>query len=279
LEIPAIDHVVIDVGEQLDEAARRFRSLGFHLTERSQHTLGSANHLAMFDTSYLELLSPGNGARPELMDVPIGMNGLVFAMDDAQAMHDDFVRRQVPAQPVQNFSRNALLPDGTQGTARFSVVRQPPRTVFDGRVYFCQHLTPELVWRPEWQDHPNGAVAIAQLVIAADDPQNVANGFDRLFGAGSSVAVQGTNATHRLMAGGVPIEIWPSAAFEQAYSDARPQAAGRASYLALWSVRVRSVSAAAELLRRNGVPFDRPSVDRLLVPAAEGMNVALELVA
>lgn len=279
MKIPAIDHVVIDVGEQLDEAARRFRSLGFHLTERSQHTLGSANHLAMFDTSYLELLSPGNGARPELMDVPIGMNGLVFAMEDAQAMHDDFVRRQVPAQPVQNFSRNALLPDGTQGTARFSVVRQPPRTVFDGRVYFCQHLTPELVWRPEWQDHPNGAVAIAQLVIAADDPQSVANGFDRLFGAGSSVAVQGTKATHRLMAGGVPIEIWPSAAFEQAYNDARPQAAGRASYLALWSVRVRSVSAATELLRRNGVSFDCPSADRLLVPAAESMNVALELVA
>lgn len=278
MDIPAIDHVVIDVGDRLDEAARRFRSLGFHLTERSQHTLGSANHLAMFDTSYLELLSPGNGARPELMGVPIGMNGLVFAMDDAQATHDDFVRRQVPAQPVQNFSRDALLPDGTQGTARFSVVRQPPRTVFDGRVYFCQHLTPELVWRPEWQDHPNGALAIARLIIAADDPQAVANGFDRVFGAGSSVAAQGTGATCRLMAGGVPIEIWPRAAFEQTYGNARPQAAGRAAYMALWSLRVRSIPAAAEVLRKNGVPFDRPSTDRLLIPAREGMNVTLELV-
>jgi Glyoxalase-like domain len=31
-----------------------YRNLGFHLTEHGHHTLGSANHLALFETNYLD---------------------------------------------------------------------------------------------------------------------------------------------------------------------------------------------------------------------------------
>ena len=45
---PNLDHVVIDVRDRMDEAARVFARLGFQLTPRGYHTLGSTNHLAMF---------------------------------------------------------------------------------------------------------------------------------------------------------------------------------------------------------------------------------------
>jgi hypothetical protein len=51
-----IDHVVINVRVDIDEAAKIFGQLGFTLTPKGYHTLGSVNHLAMFDTNYLELI-------------------------------------------------------------------------------------------------------------------------------------------------------------------------------------------------------------------------------
>ena len=76
---PVLDHVVIDVRDRVDEAMRCFQSLGFQLTPRGRHTLGSVNHLAMFATDYLELLGfAGDAIRPEIMRFPVGLNGLVF---------------------------------------------------------------------------------------------------------------------------------------------------------------------------------------------------------
>ncbi|MCH2521594.1 MAG: VOC family protein, partial [Dehalococcoidia bacterium] len=51
-----IDHVVINVRSEMDKAVEVFRSLGFTMTPRGFHSLGSINHLAMFDNNYLELL-------------------------------------------------------------------------------------------------------------------------------------------------------------------------------------------------------------------------------
>ena len=45
---PVLDHVVINVMGRLDEAAAQYQRLGFQLTERGYHTLGSSNNLAIF---------------------------------------------------------------------------------------------------------------------------------------------------------------------------------------------------------------------------------------
>src|SRR5271169_109426 len=85
LPSPVLDHVVIDVRDQIDDAMRCFPALGFLLTPRGHHTLGSVNHLAMFDTDYLELLGFGEGGatRMEIARFPAGLNGLVFKTADA----------------------------------------------------------------------------------------------------------------------------------------------------------------------------------------------------
>jgi hypothetical protein len=80
LPSPVLDHVVIDVRDRIDEAMRCFSALGYQLTPRGRHTLGSVDHLAMFATDYLELLGfPKDGeTRPEITRFPAGLNGLVF---------------------------------------------------------------------------------------------------------------------------------------------------------------------------------------------------------
>jgi hypothetical protein len=60
LPVPTIDHVVVNVRDRLDQGAQAYRRLGFTLTPRGYHSLGSMNHLAIFGTDYLELIA----ARP-----------------------------------------------------------------------------------------------------------------------------------------------------------------------------------------------------------------------
>ncbi len=274
--VPQLDHVVVDVQDRIEEAARRYRALGFRLTERGRHSLGSVNHLAMFDSDYLELLGTGDvkgEARSDLAGFPIGLNGLVFKLENAGQRYADLRERGVPVLPVQSFSRPVDL-DGRREEARFHVVRLEPRAVFDGRVYFCEHLTPGLVWRPEWQDHPNGALALTRVVIAAQEPARVAGMFERMFGAGADEA--GAEGSRVVQAGNVRIELVPHAALARRLGDAMPDAQGRSDHMALLGIRVRALQRAADALRAGGIGGLRVEADRILVPPAAAMNVALE---
>src|SRR5213595_2519460 len=124
---PVLDHVVIDVCDSIDEAMHQFASLGFLLTPRGHHTLGSMNHLAMFATDYLELLGfgAGGGSRPELAPFPVGLNGLVFKTADADVVHAHALSAGLPILPVQSFSRPVEL-DGARHDARFRTTRLDP---------------------------------------------------------------------------------------------------------------------------------------------------------
>ena len=51
-----LDHVVINVKDDMDLAQLVFSNLGFTLTPRGYHTLGSINHLMMFGSDYMELI-------------------------------------------------------------------------------------------------------------------------------------------------------------------------------------------------------------------------------
>src|SRR5215472_9680392 len=91
-----IDHVVVTVGDQLEATADRYQRLGFNLTERGHHTLGSSNYLAIFETDYLELLGflPGREtSRADLWRDPPGLTGLVFKPGDPDARYADLQAR------------------------------------------------------------------------------------------------------------------------------------------------------------------------------------------
>ena len=140
---PVLDHVVIDVRDRMDEAARIFEALGFTLTPRGYHTLGSMNHLMMFGTDYLELLGFGTGgaARPELAPFPVGLNGLVFKTADADAVHAHAAGAGLPILPVQSFSRPVDL-GGDKHDARFRTTRLDPGKDRDGAGLFLRAPDP-----------------------------------------------------------------------------------------------------------------------------------------
>jgi glyoxalase-like protein len=278
---PLIDHVVVDVRDRMEEGARRYRALGFTLTPLGKHSLGSANHLAIFGRDYLELLGtdvPGGALRPDLAGFPIGLNGLVFLARGAEALQTQQQARGVPVQGVLNFFRPVLYPDGSRADARFNVVRLDTAAAFDGRTYWCEHLTPEHVWRPEWQDHPNGVTGIARVLLSVRDPARQAALFTRVFGPAH--LSEGPDGRRVLKAGDAVVEFAPHAAVAAELGAAAPDPAGRGDHMALLGLRVRDGAAAGEVLRANGVPGVQDLGGRALrVPAAEAMNATIDFLA
>jgi hypothetical protein len=271
LSPPVLDHVVIDVRDRIDDAMRCFSALGFQLTPRGHHTLGSANHLAMFATDYLELLGFGeDGAtRTEIARFPAGLNGLVFKTTDADLVHRHSAEEGLPVLPVQSFSRPVAL-DGATRDARFRTTRLDADKIAMGRVYFCEHLTPDLVWRAEWQAHPNGARAIARVVVATADPQRTAVLFRDLFGGH---AVTERDGRQVMTAGTAAVELALPKALADEFGEAAAEPAGRAEYMAALGIKVRSLPEAAQQLRQvSGV---RAEPRRLVVPAAVGFNTTI----
>jgi hypothetical protein len=269
--VPTLDHVVINVRDRIDDAAATFARLGFTLTPRGFHTLGSMNHLAMFGTDYLELIAApaGNTSRPEILGSPEGLNGIVFGTEDADATHAAMTRSGVAVFPPDDFSRPVALADGGGGDATFRTVRLQPGTVPSGRIYFCQHLTRNLVWRDEWRHHANGVTGVERAVIAATDPAAFADLFARMFGAD---AVRPIERGRSLTVGTSRVDIITPADLRDAYGAAVPDAQGRDTFMAALELRTRSLDAAWTAVESTGA---RREAGRIIVPAAAAFGATL----
>lgn len=163
----AVDHAVIAVRD-LDGAARAFGALGFTLTPRGVHSIGSRNHCIMLGSTYVELLEPSS-AHPwlayyrEFLARGEGLAALALATPDAEASYRDLAAQGVAAQPPMDLARPVRFGD-EERIARFRIV-QVSRDLF-----LCQHLTRELVWRHEWQLHANGATELLAVDFPSEAP-------------------------------------------------------------------------------------------------------------
>jgi hypothetical protein len=270
---PTLDHVVINVRDRIDEGADTYRRLGFTLTPRGYHTLGSMNHLAMFGTDYLELIAarPGDTQRPEIMGSPAGLNGLVFGTEDSAATYAALEGAGVPVFPPGQFSRPVALPDGARD-AVFRTVRLQPGTVSCGRLYFCHHFTRDLVWRDEWRHHANGVTGVARAVIAANDPSELGALFSRMFGPDAIRPIAGGLA---LTVGVSRFDIVTHEALRLEFGDAAPDGGGRDSFMAALAFRTRSVDAAWQAMRDGAIPGVRRDDGRVVVPATSAFGATL----
>jgi hypothetical protein len=274
--LPSLDHVVVNARDNLADAAACYRRLGFQLTPLGRHTVGSMNHLAVFAADYLELVGFAAGsaaARGDLLRSPAGLDGLVFATEDADAVHDAMASAGVATGEVGDLSRPVELASGT-ADARFRIVRLTPEAAPYGRVYFCQHLTRSLVWRDEWRHHPNGVVGVARAVIAAVDPDATAALYRRMFG---DEAVRPIDGGFSLVLGLSRFDILSPAALEASFGPAAPAMDGQQVRMAALSFRTLSLAQARKALREGGVAFDQRS-DRILIAALDAFGAALEFI-
>jgi hypothetical protein len=279
MTLPAatLDHVVINARDDMDRAADTYRRLGFTLTERGYHSLGSINHLAMFGTDYLELIAVPKGAttgRLDLLNYPFGLNGLVFGSEDSAVTYAELTKAGVPVEPPVEFTRPVKYAGGN-GDARFRTVRMKNGVVPYGRIYYCHHFTRDLVWRDEWRHHANGTVAVARALIVEPDPAKGARLYADMFGTD---AVRDTKGGKTVVIGNSRFDIVTEAALKAEFGEAAPDPEGRGAYMAGLSFRTTSIEKAEQAIAKGGASATRRDGARLIVPAKQAINAVLEFV-
>ena len=170
-----LDHIAINVKENMDEAYQLFSELGFTLTPRGYHSLGSINHSMVFKNDYLELIGTQRGkpiTRPELKKAEIGINGLVFKSDNIKKTYQHLVNVRLSNVSTRCFSRPVEI-NGIKREAKFETVSIKDNIFKAGRVYFCNHLTPNLVWIPEYKSHKNNVSEISEITVIDSKPLSI----------------------------------------------------------------------------------------------------------
>ena len=185
--ILGIDHTLVGV-EDLDQAAMAWTRLGFTLSPRGRHIgWGTANYCVMFERDYIELLGildPKqfvNGLDTFLAGQGEGLMGFSYASADAAATRVSLAAAGLDPGEPRDLARQLELPEGTV-LPRFKLVFLPAEATPGISSFVTEHLTPDLLRRPEWLVHANGATGLKGITVATDDPVALVPAYERLFG-------------------------------------------------------------------------------------------------
>jgi len=245
--LSGIDHVVVLVRD-LDRAQDTYARLGFTLTPRGFHTLGSQNHCIMFERDYIELMAvpkphPAMQYFTDFLSKAEGLAAVALASSDAAGAHAELSGAGIAADPPLDFSR----PVEQLGDARFRIVQLPPVATPGCRTFICQHFTRDLVWRREYQDHAVGALGIAALAVVAEDPVAASASYARLFDVSATRIDEG-----RLVAtGSAPIALASRSRIGRRLAGVQLPLRARPLVAALF-IRVADRARAAAAMRRGG---------------------------
>jgi hypothetical protein len=185
--IAGIDHVIVGVRD-LERARMGWTRLGFTLSPRGRH-IGqpTANYCIMFRSDYIELLGivDPNDFVQRLGAFLAQREGLMAAAFEPalppEEMRAALLERQLhPSQP-QALGRQLELPERTV-VLRFSLISLPSNETPGLDSFICDHLTPELMRRPEWLGHPNGAVGLKSIHVLVENTAVLLEAYDRFFG-------------------------------------------------------------------------------------------------
>ena len=253
--IAGVDHLLIDV-EDLEAARATWCRLGFTMTPRGLHPQwGTGNYCMMFPDSYLELIGIAdpkvyaeNEARRGRRRTATGLTAIALATDDAQAAKAALDESGIAADGPKDLSRLLEADEGTL-EPRFHILHLPADASPAIPMFLCRHLSPDLVRRPAWLVHDNGATALVSVALPAADPGSMTEAYQRLLGPG---AVTRTDETLTLRIGGTSVLLVRPEDYDSLFPDLHEEGQTPPGVVTL---RVADVEATARHLAAVKVPF------------------------
>ena len=276
--ITGIDHLLIGVRD-LEAARDGYRRLGFTCTPRGSHIgWGTANYCIMLADDYIELIGVVDRTKETngldaFLERREGLEGVAFASADDDGGYAALQAAGIAAAPPRDLARNLELPEGAV-QPRFKLVHLPSEATPHVPAFICQHLTPEMVRRPEWLTHGNGATGIRAVTVVVDDPPALAHAYTRLLGHGATTR---TDEMLTVRCGRAALifarpddlaELYP----ESVSRDDAPAA----PYIAGMTVAVTDVAEAARVIAANGVDASTDPGGAVVVPPSEACGVIVE---
>lgn len=177
-----IDHPLLATHD-IEGLRARLVSLGFNMTAIGKHPWGTSTSLAMFDGCLIEIMDIYDETL--LDEVPAGdfcfgrhiyehlqdREGVALSALHSTDSVADAHRAEAAGFTIAGhleFGRDVTLPDGTKGRTKTTLALLPdaefPRLSF----FLCQQHRPDLIYVPEWLQHPNKVSGICGVNILAD---------------------------------------------------------------------------------------------------------------
>ena len=257
--IELIDHPVI-AARDLDAARDTFEKLGFVVPPRGSHVeWGTGNLCIMFPDDYLEIRGIIDASRftmhlDEHLDAyGEGLMGVAFGTRDIAASHAAMRQLGIDTGEIRDLTRNFEHPEGwTQPSFRLCA---PSATDIEGlmHVVVIEHLTPELIRRPEFLLHPNGCTGVVSMSGAIYDKRRIAEKMRALLG--EKEVTEEADGVRASVASGQHLELLMADDYVRRYGEIADSPDPQTPRLGVLTLRVASTAALREVLDAGNVPY------------------------
>jgi len=270
-----LDHTGVAVRD-LDVGQTTYDRLGFTLTPRSFHSgsrtaggpvekWGSGNHCAMFENGYLEIIGITDpnlySSTKEYLDRYEGQHIVAIGSGDADKSYPILSSRYEGVTPATKLQRQAPFGPNNEETrlAAFRNIHVDRDRFPEAKLIFIDHLTRDVLWQPHLLDHPNGAVALAEVALCVKDLDETCGRLSRLFGTQPEEVRPGGKVFH-LSRGNVYVITETRL---QEWVGISPPAM---PYVAGFGIAVKDLDATRDYLASRGVPTTDHPYPALWVP-------------
>lgn len=270
----SLDHLGAIVRD-LEAGATRWEKLGFALAPLSRQRgrmpdreddgpWATANRCAILQRGYLELIGVVDAScfNPwtKFLDRFEGLHLLALRVAEADAAYAQLSMRTGTLNPPVQRARK-LDVDGAEATMRFRNIFSRDEAYPEGRYIVLEHQTPDYLWQPRYQTHPNGALSLEAALVCADDLASQRLRLETIVGAPPAAGADGVERFEPR--GGGRIELYGTGGFEARFGWRPPVVPCFAGI----EVRFASRHAAARLMEQNGIPVERRGDEWFVGPA------------
>ena len=195
-DIDSVNHVGLAVHD-LDATASFYEDLGFILTPLSMHKgsmnpgepeipYGTGNRCAIFPSNYLEIVAHVDKDKYDFGMIEYlsrfeGAHIICFGCGNAEIVHDRVTKEGFTTSGVIPLERKVDTPEGER-TAKFDCVHFPRDATPEGLIQAAHHRTPEYIHQDRYLGHPNGVVALSEVFLCVEDPDEFEARYVKLTG-------------------------------------------------------------------------------------------------
>jgi catechol 2,3-dioxygenase-like lactoylglutathione lyase family enzyme len=278
-----IDHLVVAVHD-LDQAGSFYQRLGFQVGARNRHPWGTENRIVQLPSSFIELITVGEGAAiaphrasafsfgafvQDYLRDREGLAMLVLDSQDAKADAALFSESGIGSFEPFHFERSGRRPDGSETKVAFTLAFTSAENSPKAGFFVCQQHFPENFWNPEFQRHDNKATQISSVTLAAPSPERLRS-FLRAFTGVQPASPEGDDLSFRL--GESHIDVLTPDDAAEIYGSVEAEL-DQPSFVA-FAVRVEDIHRQAQWLDSADIPYQHIG-SRLIVPASAAFGVAI----
>ena len=211
---------------------------------------GTGNITVMFWRGYVEVLfktsdTPLARELEAALDRHPGLHLTAFAVADAADARARLDASGFRLRPLVQMQRPVETENGP-AVAAFTIARVEPGVMPEGRIQVLTHRTEQAVWQPRWLTHPNGAVALTDVVMAVADVEEAAQRFAR-FTDRPAVA---NPAGHAIALDRGRLQLMDAAAFRALLPDI---AVPSLPFIGAYAVAVAALDRTEQALRAGGL--------------------------